>query len=108
LEKLKHNEGLAKLSSSVSESTDEVKNVDCSSISFSHDTILVGSLEVSISRNGMRLLTKMGYTEGECSNVAEASKELSKPSDKEDDWNTSQYSHDSVNCRGRAKESSHC
>ena len=34
----------------------------------------------------------------------EASKTSLKPSKKEDDWNTSQYSHDSTCCRGRGKQ----
>ena len=137
LEKFKHNEGSAKPSSPISESIVEVHNVDCSSVSFSHEAISFGSLEVPISGTGMRLLTKMGYkggglcvngqgitqpmevvqrprfvglgyTKRECSKVAEDSKTLSKTSRKNDDGNTSQSSHDSAHCRGRAKASSHC
>ena len=119
-----------------SESTTEVNRVGSSSISFSHDVISIGSLEVPISRTDMILLTNMGYKGGglgvngqgmtqplevvqrpqfaslgyiggECSKVSEASKTLSKPSNKEDDWNRSQSSHDHAYCIGRTKVISH-
>lgn len=64
LEILKCNEGLVKPSSHVLESTTEVNNVDCSSVSFSHDTIYVGNMEVPILGIGMRLLIGMGYKGG--------------------------------------------
>ena len=61
MEELRHNEGLVKPSSPASESTFEVNNVDHSLVSFSHDTISVGNMEVPISGTGMRFFTKMGY-----------------------------------------------
>ena len=63
-EKLQHNEGLVKPSSPISELTIEVNNVCISSVSFSHDTIYVGNMEVSISGSDMRILTKMWYKGG--------------------------------------------
>ena len=61
---MKFSERLAKPSSPPSKSTTEVNNVGSSSVSFSHDVIYVGSLEVPISGTDMRLLTKMGYKGG--------------------------------------------
>lgn len=61
---MKLNEGLANVSSHVSESTPEVNNADHSLVSFSHDTIYVGNMEVPILGTGMRLLSKMGYKGG--------------------------------------------
>ena len=56
-------EALEKLKppSPTSEPTTQVNNVDHSSVSFSHDTISVGNMEVCILGTGMTLLTKMGY-----------------------------------------------
>ena len=79
LEKLKRNEVLMKTSLPTLESTTEVNNVDNFLVSFSHDVIFVGSLEVPILGISLRLLTNMGYAEGECSKLAKASKELLKP-----------------------------
>ena len=61
LKEVKHNEGLKKPSSHVSKSTSKVNSVDLSSVSSSHDIIYVGSVEIPITRTGMRLLTKMRY-----------------------------------------------
>ena len=132
---MKRNKGLAKPSSLVSESKAKVNNVDHSLVSFSHEVISIGSLEVPISGIVLRLLTKMGYkggglgvngqgmtqplevvqrplftglgyTKGECSKVSEASKTLLKPSEEEDDWIALQSSHDSAHCTRRPKASS--
>jgi len=62
LETLKRNEGLVNPSSPTSESTVKVNSVHRSSVSFSHDTIFVGILQVPISVMDLRLLTKKGYT----------------------------------------------
>lgn len=64
LENIMCNKGLAKLSSLALESTIEVNNVDSFLVSFSHDGIFVGSLEVPISR--------LWYAEGEFLKVVEA------------------------------------
>ena len=64
LKELKHKKYLVKPSSTALESTTKVNNVDHSSVSFSHDVISVGNVEVPISGTSMRLLTKMGYKGG--------------------------------------------
>jgi len=53
-----------KPSSPDSESITKVKNVASSLVSFSHDVIFVGSIEVHILGTCMGLLTKMGYKGG--------------------------------------------
>lgn len=64
LEKLKCNDGLVKPSSPISELVTDLNNIGSSLVSFSHDVISIGSIEVPISRISMRLLTKMGYKGG--------------------------------------------
>ena len=61
---MKHDEGLEKPSSPISKLTVEVNSVDFSLVSSSHDIISVGIMEIPITRNGMKLLKKMGYQGG--------------------------------------------
>lgn len=64
LGKLKCNEGLVKPYSPILELIVEVNNVDCSLVSFSHDAISIGNMELPILGTSMRLLMEMGHKGG--------------------------------------------